>query len=510
MNHSNVKIDRIVILDDVKFLRFVAKLEQDAMERSIPDRLKLEERRSDEPYVVLKKGDSSFASSTFTTDIQAIDLEKLLNQLCEYKLTTNMKLLQDDEEHKKKLLKIFLLSHDLFCSSVELLIELIKRFFVPFPSNATKNEKTLYNTLIRTPTQLVVLDVIASWIELRYKDLHENKYLSKLLEIFVRYASGNEALLPVDENVKRCLRLFLFMKTHCFNIADLAEKAASKLKASPLETQAKGIMIYNIKSEMDIEVATNYLKRYSPKQLAHQMTRIDLQILKSIRIRNLPHNNKNTEDFLQDDIHTYGFKHTNYLAFMMVYTIISQFKRKKKAKLITNLLETAFNLLALNNFQSFSCVMGALMNTATKIHPKIPRDSSSQNIKRRLEYEELFSNTTAFRNRISKAQLPKIPCIMIINEDLSKLVGMQNPYLELDARKLMNFKLMEESASVIDSLISTQTSVYDSLEHDSELESFLLDYPIRMMKKLDTGMNISQLQTKLMKIAQRNLRFSAV
>ena len=230
VNPTDVRIERMAILDDAKVLKFVAKLEQEGMERSISDRTKLEERCSDEPYIVYKKGDSSFAASPFTTNIQAIDLDKLLNLICEYKISRNPKMSKDADERKQKLLKIFLLSHDLFCSSVELLIELIKRFFLPLPDNTSKSEMKAYEIYFRTPSQYTMLNVIATWIELRGRDFYENKYLSKLLEIFVKYGCGGNTLIQVSESIQKGLHLLLYYKTFCCNsLSKASNQEAMKL-----------------------------------------------------------------------------------------------------------------------------------------------------------------------------------------------------------------------------------------------------------------------------------------
>ena len=499
-----------IILDTSKVKSFIAQLAQEAANHNIIDAIKLDERKSDEPYILYKRGESKLVSM-FTTNIQAIDLDKFLNLICEYKPSFNENALRFLEFQRSTFLRILLLCHDLFCSSLDLLIQLIKRFFIATPSKMSQKEALMYDKCIRTPAQYIILDIIATWIEIRGKDFFENNHLCVFLESFIQYTSSGEAVPSVNERIKKALKLLSnYLKKNNTNFTN-DSKTVIKTETNLFDSQISQMLMLNINVEMDIEGITEYFFRYNAKQMAANMTRIDLRYLKALRIRHLPHNSMNLEDFISEEEKFAFVSHTNYLTFLMVYLIIGQQKHQKTEELILRLVDIAEELLRYNNFQSFSCIMGAITNTATKVYSKSIKESSSQVLRKKKKgFEDLFNNTTAFRNTINKTHLPKIPSIMIINEDLTKLLGMQDTYIELDNdRKLINFKLLEETAAVIDGLDRAQKSTYEFREIKPELEGFLMDQPKKLMKKLDHRMNISQIQTELMKIAHKNVRINS-
>lgn len=461
---------------------YVAKIGKELRGENIFDCHSKDEILSDEPFIILKNAKDT--AHTSKTKIRAIDIQKLIDLMCKYIPTADGK--DDDDHHMRiKIMTTFFITHDMCISAVELLKEIAKRLLIPFPAAMSEQERKHYRTNFLKPLQFQVLDVFAHWIKARPDDFRPDGLLAELFAALYEYTAdilidsnklGFELLLPDRSKVNRLAR------------GSQSEQDEMKIPKSLLNNH---VLTLDEGSAVEIFVS------YSPDLMANQMTRIDLEYLNNVRVCDLPHNLKNRRVNSNNRFQRM-IEYTNYLTFFWINTILGVTENKKK-KLVAWLLETAERLLFLNNFHSFSIIMGALTNVALRGWMYKELDRRSVTWHRFTTYEELYCDVAHFRKKIHDASCPKIPSIMVISEDITKMVALFDEFqIRLETRKLIDFQVMEEIAELIDSLLNKQHHMYNPIECNTRLHDLLVNEPRRVMRSLDHDMNISRVQTKLM------------
>mgnify|MGYP000959179989 CR=1 FL=1 len=455
--------------------QIISKIASESMRENIFDKNSLEEKLSYEPYIIFKKLKDKDADDMA---IQGIDSQKLIDFICHHQNHED----ESDETSRNKIMEVFFLTHDLYISSCDLLTEIIKRFFIPYPQMLTEQEKKIYEQMVQIPSQFQILDVLAFWNKTRPDDFEDDEKLSSLMHAFIKYVSK-----VATEGVVAALELLL--------VKPSPRKPSIARTQTNLKKRASNPLVF-YQEHAAIEIFLSY----KPSQIALQMTNIDLEFIKEVRIRDLPHNSKNrrgvdrssTMSGLQKMIN-----YTNYLTFFWIYHSIHLCPIEKR-KLVVRLIDVAEELLKLRNYQSFSIFMGILTNVAFKkiCNKQIEKDSWIA--PRYSKLDNFYSDVQTFRNKMKSAPFPKIPSLVVITEDITKLEFMFKSYVESETRSLLNYHAMGEIAEMINLLVKPESHGYKEIQRDNKLYELFTNEPIKIMRKLDPQLNINQIQTKLM------------
>ena len=482
--------------------QLILNIVNESLKENIFDKNSMQERLSDEPYIIMKNLKDRGTNRTL---IQGIDSQKLFDYLCKYNPILIQQ--QSDESNRMKMTEAFFMTHDLYISSSDLFIELVKRFAISYPQMTTAEEEKAFDQMIRIPSHFQILDVLACWTKLRPDDFEDDESLKSLMQAFFKYVST-----VATQGVIAALELLLIKPT--FNRSSLKRSHKSAINHTDTHQFIRKGSFAELLQVVEESWYVDALLNHKPKQIALQMTRIDLELLQEIKVSDLPHNRKNyreqSVEAIRAAIQTMT-NHTNYLTFLLIHMMFD-LSCTKKRKLLSHLLDVAEELLIMKNFHSLSIVLGALTNIALKTacEKQFERDKSM--FARYCMYESLFSDTEKFRLLVKRALVPKIPCLAMATEDISKLVTAFENYIQLETRKLLNFQAMEEIADIASSLLLPENHRYEEIEKHTKLHEILTIEPLKLMRKLDPECSISQMQTKLMVMAlkKRNSLYNSI
>ena len=510
-NHKDeVQIQRIYDLEEAKAFAFVVRTRQMSQQGYIADQNKIAEHKSDEPFILYKKGKRAASEHLDLTDIQAIDLQKLFDEAVTLKL-----LASPTEAHRyNNIRKTVVMTYDLACSSVDFLNELLCRFFIPMPSCVSKSEASSFETYVKEPAQRKVVNTLIYWMTLRYSDFVENLYLRRLTRAFLEVA-GWDCHSQVAKVLKEAKKVYTDLLTRKISSPNCSVVDEKMLRLTTEPTLRVKWLSSNC-FRLNVSDVTKFLFQHSSQDLAEQLTLIDCQMHKGVRHWQLPFNLKNKSQQLQfadskSQVNSSGNKQysvyqkvveqTNFRTFFFIYVIISHPEHHQKLEVILKLLDIAEKCLKLRNFQSFCCILGALLNTAVIIQKPQLNKLSIISKQRRAEFYTLYQKGYQLRKQIAESETPKVPCLMLVAEDIEKLLAAQPTCLELDERKLINFKLMEELDHSVSDYFVSQESIYDIQPVQPVLDFFQANV-MRFMMMLDNQLSISRIQSQLMSLAQ--------
>ena len=509
---SSPTVQRVYELEETKAIAFVWQVFRESHQNYVVDKNNMEEYKSDEPFIIYKKGYKPLDEGREFTDVQAIDLQKLFDEAVSFGGVG----LDAVSPRCQKIRRILITTYDIACSSADFLNELLRRFFMPTPCSMSKQEAAQFNKFIKKPAQTRVISLLMLWMELRQNDFAENLYLRQLTRAFIDLVcwTCHEDIVKLMKLTRKSFEAILDRKQlreefpkSIINEAAIKVTCNEKLRKRWVELDTTAV---------DVALATETLLQCSATEFAEQMTLIDSSMHQEVRHWHFPFNRKNKvrhlqykrsisgEDRAEEEYHNLYQKiieQTNYRAFFFIYILITNSKSYKKREIAAKLLDIAEKCLKLNNYQGFCCVIGALTNTAVLMQKPDFDKFSIISKQRKAEYFALYNNWRTLRLKIAQSTHPMVPSVLLVAETVEKLLVAQPCSFDLEERQLVNFKLMEELSGTVSKYFESQDSVYP-IEPVSKLLDYLQLGIMRVMKTLDCELRISRIQSQLMILAQ--------
>lgn len=499
---NSVHAKKVYNLTEAQAYAQVSQAFQASRKENIIDQNRLEERVSSDPFIVMSsrmKNREKSHTREFT-DIQWVCLQKLIDEIVSPE--------KDDidfEERRFKMKKTLIMTYDAVISSIDLFEQLMRRFFIPSPACISPKEAQFFEESVKEPAQMRVLHLLLYWMREREADFLENLSLRQLAMAYLKFATcvcSND----INEKLKE-IKTFLDPITEnerAFSQAstiDVVDRVIISLPSNPKSCQ---IWHINDSKTFHMSDAMKILFDFSPREIAEQFTLIDSVLYKDIRRWHMPHNLRN-KLYVSKEGHDNPYKRlieqTNYRTFFFVYLIIAQNKEQKKISVVVRLLDIAKECVKIQNYQGYSCIMGALTNMAV-VSQKIPWEKMPSLIqKRRKRYEDYYKNTRKLRNKIRESDPPLVPCLIIVSLDLEKIMSVPI-YLE-DSKRLINFRSLEEIALASEKFFSAQRSEFNFQPIHQILEYFQEDV-LRLMVSLNSELNITKIQSYLQALALKS------
>lgn len=500
----SIQAKKVYNLKETQAYAHVSQAFQASRRENIFDQNRLEERISSDPFIVHAskiKGTKEKSQDVFT-DIQWICKQKLIDEILSPKKAD-----AESEEKRIKIKKTLIMSYDMVFSSMDLFDQLMRRFFIPSPYCMGPKETQFFEESVKEPAQMRVIDLILYWMKEREADFLENLSLRQLAMAYLKFATC-VCSNSINEKLKELKNLLesAFENEHehplsLSNSIDVIDRVIIGLPSNPKSCQ---IWHINDSKSFHLSDAIKILFDFSPKQIAEQMTLIDSALHRDIRHWHMPHNLQNklhTGKEGNDNPYKRLIEQTNYRTFFFVYLIIALNFEQKKLSVIARLLDIAKECVKIQNYQGYSCIVGALTNMAV-LSQRIPWDALPANMqKRKKRYEHFYKNTRKLRKKIRDAAPPLVPCLMLVSLDLEKIMTVP-AYLEESNKRLINFRSMEEIVLASDKFFSSQGSEFNYPPIHRLLEYFQEDV-LRLMMNLNSELNINKIQAHLQALAKK-------
>lgn len=487
---------------DTRAFKSVSKAFQASKKEYIVDRNKLNERISSDPFIILASGTKK-PNDDFT-NIQWICTQKLIDEI--------ISPLKDDfafEEKRFKMKRALVMTYDIAYSSFELFEFLMQRFFIQTPFGLSPQEIKFFETDVKEPAQLRVLELLNYWIREREADFLENTALRQLAIAFCKFAACTSSAIISDEinDIKNFLdpaeELKRSKNSTQGQTIDVLNRAIINLPSNPKLCEK---WYLNDNKSFSLINSAKVLFQFSPKEFAMQMTLIDSALHFEIRPWHMPYNlrNKVANDSAgglkndNDNPYRRFVEQTNFRTFFFVYLIIAQKTEQRKRLVVSRLIAIADECLKLKNYQGFCCIIGAMTNMAVLLQKIDWSQLPAKEQKLKNSFEQIYLNNKVLRNMVNEAAPPLVPSLVVVSIDIEKIISVP-VHLE-ETKRLINFRSMEELVCATSTFFSAQKSSFKFQPNHTLLEFLQVDV-LRLMILLNSGLNISKIQTQLQTIA---------
>merc|ERR1711991_1035583 len=216
---------------------------------------------------------------------------------------------------------------------------------------------------------------------------------------------------------------------------------------------------------------------YSEEDIAKQITLIDFEIYSKIRSTELLDQawSKAKYKYRARNIAKL-IARSNDVTLWVCSLIVWPKTLKERIRHLTKVVEIAYVLQRLQNFNSLVSVMSALNNSA--VHRlKHTFEGLSEDSKRQLEElrtaTKVESNRKNLRNALAQAQGPAIPFIGVTLTDITFMDDANASFV----RNLVNVSKFGKLHSMVSEVLSYQSNAYVDLDLNEQLHNFLLQLP---------------------------------
>ena len=221
-------------------------------------------------------------------------------------------------------------------------------------------------------------------------------------------------------------------------------------------------------------IPTKRIDQFSPKEIAQQLSLIELEMLNSIS--NLECLNKS---WSKKNGKATNIKNmialTNGLGDWISDWILGESNQKKRVNILKKVILIAEECLQLQNYDTLMAIVSSL-NSASVHRLRKTFDELPKGIKAKLDVLiSLMSNADNFgqyRQKLQSTDRPAIPFLGIYLTDLTFIADGNKDFVYKNNIKLINFKKCEMTAQVIDQIAQFQNAVYP-FKTNKELETLI-------------------------------------
>jgi hypothetical protein len=284
----------------------------------------------------------------------------------------------------------------------------------------------------------------------------------RIVNIFKKWIEVNFASFESDKKLRDCLDEFLaFLKANNNNLSSYIDKAISAIRdplsvalSAPKPSERPSVMKTKKKKSKKEDWE---LTDFEPEEIARQITLIDHEMLKNIKISEML---KTRWIKKQSPTIEAAGKKVNQLAYWIAYQAISPNSPKKRAAILTHIIKIARFLLDMNNFNSLMAFYLALN------FPGVVRMTQTwKNIPNKyfVVWKKLCSlmspknNFKNYRKFIETRQMPLIPCQEIYLKDL---LYHEEGTEDFIAQGVIDTKKLDQMGQLLEYIRQTQLKSY--------------------------------------------------
>ncbi|KAI8328904.1 ras guanine nucleotide exchange factor domain-containing protein [Chlamydoabsidia padenii] len=346
----------------------------------------------------------------------------------------------------------FLLTYRSFCSSMELLKLLERRYTRPPPGGLTEHELDIWNNKKLKLIRLRVFNVLKNWLEQYYNE-DDHVILDELLQFTT--TTIRSTLQFSAEQLERLI------KKRQEATGDGLKKMVLTLPTAPplpiLPRNRKKIRLLDI----------------DPLEIARQMTIMDFKLYNSIRPVECLNKAWSKEAHVATNIKA-SIEYCNQVTSWVSDAILSQLEVKKRVILIKHWVQIAERCRQLNNFNTCMAILSAFDNSAVGRLKRTWEMVGARTLQILSHIRKLMGanrNFTEYRAIIHSVNPPCIPFLGIYLQDLTFIEDGNADYLKT-SKDLINFAKRAKTAEVIREIQQYQSTYYQLTPVD-ELQKFI-------------------------------------
>ncbi|SAM08772.1 hypothetical protein [Absidia glauca] len=348
----------------------------------------------------------------------------------------------------------FLLTYRSFCSSMELLKLLERRYVRPPPDGLTDQEMELWKNKKLKLIRLRVFNVLKNWLEQYYNE-DDHVILDELLHFTT--TTIRTTLRFSAEQLERLIR-----KRQEATGDGLKKMVLTLPTAPPMPILPRNRKKFRL---LDID----------PLEVARQMTIMDFKLYSSIR----PVECLNKAWSKEDEAHVAvniraSIEYCNQVTSWVSDAILSQLEVKKRVTLIKHWVQIAERCRQLNNFNTCMAILSAFDNSAVgrlKRTWEMVGARTNQILSHIRKLMGANRNFIEYRAIIHSINPPCIPFLGIYLQDLTFIEDGNADYLKT-SKGLINFAKRAKTAEVIREIQQYQSTYYQLTPVD-ELQTFI-------------------------------------
>lgn len=348
----------------------------------------------------------------------------------------------------------FLLTYRSFCSSMEFLKLLERRYVRPPPDGLTDEEMEVWKNKKLKLIRLRVFNVLKNWLEQYYNE-DDHVILDELLRFTT--TTIRSTLRFSAEQLERLIR------KRQEATGDGLKKMVLTLPTSP----PMPILPRNRKKFRLLDI--------DPLEVARQMTILDFKLYSSIR----PVECLNKAWSKEDEAHVAvniraSIEYCNQVTSWVSDAILSQVEVKKRVTLIKHWVQIAERCRQLNNFNTCMAILSAFDNSAVgrlKRTWEMVGARTNQILSHIRKLMGANRNFIEYRAIIHSINPPCIPFLGIYLQDLTFIEDGNADYLKT-SKGLINFAKRAKTAEVIREIQQYQSTYYQLTPVD-ELQTFI-------------------------------------
>jgi len=347
----------------------------------------------------------------------------------------------------------FLLTYRSFCTSTQLMKELLKRYCSPQPAKLTNEEINEWHEKKLKPIRLRVCNVIKMWFEsfCTETDEEDRKAFHMAKEFFERQIESDPTFMAVSK------------------LLDKFDKGFEK-KIIPTPSREAPIPI--------IPKSLRHLRfiELDPTEIARQLTLMCSKLYNQIQPVECLHKAWSKKENSPAVNIKMMINMSNQVTKWVVFTILQEDEVKKRAAVLKHFIYIAEKCYSLNNFNTLMSILAGF--NSAPIH-RLRRTWDSLTNKVNGIHDQLKAimnrdkNFSTYREQLHSVNPPCVPFLGVYLTDLTFTEDGNPDYLK-NNEKLINFSKQSQTADVIREIQQYQNQVY-CLQELIELQRFLKD-----------------------------------
>ncbi|ORX38133.1 ras GEF [Piromyces finnis] len=362
----------------------------------------------------------------------------------------------------------FLLTYRSFCTTIQFMSELLKRYLLPQPAGLTDiNEVNEWHEKKLKPIRLRVCNVVKSWLEYAIEtDEEDQKAFNMAKEFFDRQIQSDPTFLTVSKLLDR------FDKGFTKGIAP------SPGREAPVPIIPKSFRHIRF-NELD------------PTEIARQLTLMCSKLynqIQPVECLNKAWSQKINSPAVNIKM---MIEMSNQVTGWVAITILKETDLKKRASIMKHFIYIAEKCYALNNFNTLMSILAGFSSAPIHRLRRTWDFLSNKNIATLDSLNKTMDrnkNFSTYREQLHSVNPPCVPFLGVYLTDLTFIDdGNSNNLKNADGEvneKLINFSKRSKTADVIREIQQYQNQVY-CLQDVPELQNWLKESLVRIEDESD-------------------------
>lgn len=306
-----------------------------------------------------------------------------------------------DKSNNSEFADTFIITLQTFIKPIQFLRKLLERYNVPpCPGDQDQEE---YEKSLKIPVQLRVIKVLKKWVTSRYYQDFNGNHL--LMEEFLHFI---DHVLNADH------------PQAASNLTNALNSAIGEHQAFMENNQS---IISSSETEFDGYLGFDSMLTFDTRELAAQMTLIDAENFKSIRLHEFvdqawSKSKKNAPYIIR------AINHSNRVANWVAFSILSEPSHKNRVRILVNMISLLSYLKSYRNYSGIMAVLSGLSSSSISRLKNLFQDLPSKYHKILQGLNEMMrsvSSFKAYREALKSGSGPCIPFLGVILTDLTFL-----------------------------------------------------------------------------------------